>query len=86
MRNFTLTELNHRSGEVIEATYRGPVSITKHGKPRFVMMTSDHYERLQGGGDPRQAYRMQDMPDEHRELFGAAIEKLAAGEGYDDDE
>ena len=36
-------------------------------------------------GDPRRAYHLSERPDEHVELFGEAIERLARGEGYDDE-
>ena len=48
-------------------------------------MSYEHYERMRTGGDPRQAHRASRMPGEHEELFGAAIDKLARGEGYDDE-
>jgi hypothetical protein len=61
------------------------VILTKHRKPRFVLMSYEHYERLRTGGDPRKAYRTSDMPDEHAELFSAEIDRLARGEGYGDE-
>lgn len=37
------------------------------------------------GGDPRRAYHVSEMPEEHTELFPAEIDRLARGEGYDDE-
>ncbi|MER8601152.1 type II toxin-antitoxin system prevent-host-death family antitoxin [Mesorhizobium sp. M0913] len=41
MTSFTLTDLGNKSGEVVEAAYRGPVEITKRGKRKFVLLTAE---------------------------------------------
>jgi hypothetical protein len=40
---------------------------------------------MRTGRDPRRAYRVSDMPDEHKDIFAAEIDRLARGEGYDDE-
>lgn len=85
MRQFTTGDLNKQVGDVTDAAAREPVVLTKHRKPRFVLMSYEHYERMRTGGDPRQAHLVSQMPIEHEELFGAAIDRLARGEGYDHD-
>lgn len=85
MRHFTTGDLNKQVGDVTDAAAREPVVLTKHRKPRFVLMSYEHYERMRTGGDPRQAHLASQMPIEHEELFGAAIDRLARGEGYDHD-
>lgn len=85
MRHYTTGDLNKQVGDVTDAASREPVVLTKHRKPRFVLMSYEHYERLRTGGDTRKAHRASDMPDEHRELFGAEIDRLARGEGYGDE-
>ncbi len=85
MRHYTTGDLNKQVGDVTDAASREPVVLTKHRKPRFVLMSYEHYERLRTGGDTRKARRASDMPDEHRELFGAEIDRLARGEGYGDE-
>ncbi|MCA0340500.1 MAG: type II toxin-antitoxin system prevent-host-death family antitoxin [Proteobacteria bacterium] len=85
MRQFTTGDLNKQVGDVTDAAAREPVVLTKHRKPRFVLMSYEHYERMRTGGDPQQAHLASQMPIEHEELFGAAIDQLARGEGYDHD-
>ena len=85
MRQFTTGDLNKQVGDVTDAAAREPVVLTKHRKPRFVLMSYEHYERLRTGGDPRRSHHTAGMPDEHAELFGAALDRLARGEGYDDE-
>ena len=85
MRQFTTGDLNKQVGDVTDAASREPVVLTKHRKPRFVLMSYEYYERMRTGGDPRSAHRASDMPEEHKELFAAEIERHARGEGYDDE-
>jgi hypothetical protein len=40
---------------------------------------------MRTGSDPRRAYHVSDMPKEHKDLFAAEIDRLARGEGYDDE-
>ncbi|AZO28588.1 MULTISPECIES: type II toxin-antitoxin system prevent-host-death family antitoxin [Mesorhizobium] len=86
MRQFTTGDLNKQVGDVTDAAAREPVVLTKHRKPRFVLMSYEHYERMRAGGDPRRVYRVSEMPEEHRDLFLAEIDRLARGEGYDDEQ
>ncbi|ESY73408.1 MULTISPECIES: type II toxin-antitoxin system prevent-host-death family antitoxin [unclassified Mesorhizobium] len=85
MRQFTTGDLNKQVGDVTDVASREPVILTKHRKPRFVLMSYEHYERMRIGGDPRRAYRVSEMPEEHTEVFAAEIDRLARGEGYDDE-
>lgn len=84
MREFTTVDLNKAVGDVTDAARLEPVIITRHRKPRYVLMSYDHYERIMKGGNPRQAHRTDQMPSEHVDLFKDAIDRLAHGEGYDD--
>ncbi|MDR9772108.1 type II toxin-antitoxin system prevent-host-death family antitoxin [Rhizobium hidalgonense] len=85
MRQFTTGDLNKQVGDVTDAASREPIVLTRHNKPRFVLMSYEHYERMRSGMDPRRAHTTSEMPDEHAELFGESIERLAQGEGYDDE-
>lgn len=46
MKTYSLTDLGNKSGEVAEAAFRGPVSITSRGKRKFVILTAEDYDRL----------------------------------------
>jgi antitoxin Phd len=82
VRRFSLTELNNRSGEVVEAAYAGPVEITRHGKPKFVIMTADQYARLTAE-DPRRVFAAGETPKELATVFDEELDRLAEGDGYD---
>lgn len=85
MRQFTTGDLNKQVGDVTDAASREPVVLTKHRKPRFVLMSYDHYERLRTGGDTRTVHRASEMPLQHLDLFEAEIDRLSHGEGYGDE-
>ena len=55
MRSFTTADLNKQVGAVTDAARRGPVVVTHHRKPRYVLMSVEAYEQLTGlpPGDPR---------------------------------
>jgi antitoxin Phd len=53
---FSLTDLSNRSGEVVEAAFRGPVEITRRGKRKFILLAAEDYDRLVGAADGRQAF------------------------------
>ncbi len=75
MKSFSLSELNRQSGEVVDAAMAGPVSLTKRGKPKLVMMPYEVYERL----NVTRAYTLENAPDEvHKELM-EAVESLLKG-------
>lgn len=46
MQRFSARDLNQDVGKVKRAAEIAPVSITDRGKPAFVMMTQEEYERL----------------------------------------
>jgi antitoxin Phd len=73
--HFSLTDLSNRSGEVVEAAFRGPVEITRRGKRKFVLLTADEYDRLVSAADTRQAYHADDAPEEIASIMLAALFK-----------
>ncbi|TCU06323.1 prevent-host-death family protein [Rhizobium sullae] len=63
MKQFTTGDLNKRVGDVTDAAVREPVVITRHRKPRYVLMSYEHYERIRADADPRRAVKASEMPD-----------------------
>jgi len=74
MGQFSLTDLSNRSGEVVEAAFRGPVEITRHGKRKFVLLTAEDYDRLTAAADTRRAFHADDTPEEIASMMLAALE------------
>lgn len=75
MRSFPSTHLKQTLGDVLDAASHGPVAITKHSKPRFVLMSIREYEE-RFPKDRRKAYTVDEMPAEHLALLEAAAAKL----------
>jgi antitoxin Phd len=72
--HFSLTDLSNRSGEVVEAAFRGPVEITRRGKRKFVLLTAEEYDRLVSAADTRRAFHADDASDEVAAMMLAALE------------
>jgi antitoxin Phd len=73
MAHFSLTDLSNRSGEVVEAAFRGPVDITRRGKRKFVLLTAEDYDRLASAADVRRAIHADDASDEVAAMMLAAL-------------
>ncbi len=71
MKFYTLTDLNRASGEILDTALVEPVTLTKHGKGRLVVMSADHYRKLTERSGI-QAFTLQDAPP-------AAMDELMTG-------
>lgn len=74
MKSFPATDLKQNTGDVLDAANREPVAITRHRKPRYVLMSIDAYE-ARFRNDPRRAIAIEDMPEDHLRM----IEQAEAG-------
>ena len=79
MATITLSasEFQDRVGEALDRSLKQPVLITKHGRPRNVVLSYDEYERLRARD--RRAVRAEDLTDEDI----AALEAGEMGPGYE---
>jgi prevent-host-death family protein len=79
MATITLSasEFQDRVGEALDRSLSQPVLITKHGRPRNVVLSYDEYERLRARD--RRAVRAEDLTDEDV----AALEASEMGPGYE---
>ena len=73
MKSFPATDLKQNTGNVLDAANREPVAITRHRKPRYVLMSIDAYI-ARFPHDPRRAIAIEEMPEDHLRM----IEKAAA--------
>jgi prevent-host-death family protein len=79
MATITLSasEFQDRVGEALDRSLSQPVLITKHGRPRNVVLSYDEYERLRARD--RRAVRAEDLTDEDI----AALETSEMAPGYE---
>lgn len=80
MRAFSTNDLNKQVGEVTDAASKAPVLITRHSKPRFVMMSLEHFERLSQSANPRRVYAAGETPDDLAGMFLPELDRIARGE------
>ncbi len=85
MKTFPSATLTRSPREVTLAAERAPVAITQHRKPRYVLMTVDHYEMLAARGrDPRRVYRAGEVPEELAQEVIAALDDQILADDRDD--
>lgn len=48
MREFALSDLSRRQGDLVDAALVAPISLTKHGKRKLVLLSVEAYESLVG--------------------------------------
>lgn len=75
MRSFPSTHLKQTLGDVLDAASHAPVAITKHSKPRFVLMSMKEYEQ-RFPSDERKAYGVEEMPADHLAMLESAAADL----------
>jgi prevent-host-death family protein len=71
---FSLTDLKNRTGKVLEAALRGPVKLTRNGKRKFVLLTTEQYDRLVTAADTRAAFHADEAPTSVAEMMIKALE------------
>ena len=72
MRSFPSTHLKQTLGNVLDAASEAPITITRHSKPRYVLMSIRDYEQ-RFRKDERSALATKDMPDAHLALIEASL-------------
>ncbi|WP_421405547.1 type II toxin-antitoxin system Phd/YefM family antitoxin [Agrobacterium fabrum] len=69
MKQFTFSDMNRASGEILEAALIEPVSLTKRGKDKLVIVTAEQYRKLIGRSHT-QAHNLLEAPEDvHQELM-----------------
>jgi prevent-host-death family protein len=73
MTEYSTSDLSRKSGDIIAAALRRPVTITQRNKPRLVLMSIEDYRRLTAKADKRKAGRLETMPDDLFEDLKEAV-------------
>jgi prevent-host-death family protein len=75
LAHYSTSDLSRKSGDVIAAALRAPVTITQRRKPRLVLLSVEEFNRLSlRRADPRKAHTIETMPDG---LYDEAKDALA---------
>jgi prevent-host-death family protein len=77
MRSFPSTDITRKSGQILDQADRGPVSITRYNRPRYVVMSVEYYERLTHL-NPRTVHTLDNVdPDMQQEMLDAIDKELS---------
>ena len=74
MREFAAGDLTRNTGDLFEAAAVAPVAITKHRKPRYVVMSMERYEALTKSANHQIAVDVAEMPEELGKLWDKGVE------------
>lgn len=82
MKQFSFSDMNRVSGEILETALMEPVTLTKCGKERLVILTTDTYQRLLGL--PRaQVFGLYDAPEDVDRKLIAGLDEILAERNTD---
>jgi prevent-host-death family protein len=74
VNTFRAADLTRNTGDLFEAAAREPVAITKHRKPRFVVMSYDRLDELTRSATQR-TYRIDELPPGLGGVLDAALDR-----------
>jgi prevent-host-death family protein len=75
MKTFSFSDLNRQAGDVFDAALAAPITLTKRGKPKLVVMPIALFEAL---ADGTRSYHVDDAPDAINDLVLSAAEDALA--------
>lgn len=70
MKTFSFSDLNRHPGEVLDAALAEPVTLTRHGKPKLVVVPVESWNVLRHG----RSFAVENAPEE---VVDALLEALA---------
>jgi prevent-host-death family protein len=79
MKQFTFSDLNRVSGEILDAAMIEPVALTKRGKERLVILSADTYKRLLGNMQV-DAYTLDNAPQDVIDELDAGLSAILSDE------
>lgn len=82
MKQFTFSEMNRASGEILEAAMIEPVALTKRGKEKLIILSAARYRKLVGSL-PAAAYTLDDAPDDVHDELMSGLEATTTGDKPD---
>ncbi len=71
---FKAADLTRHTSELFDAAIRSPIAITKHRKPKFVLMSMDQYQQLTRVAT-QQVHMLDEMPKDLKALMIEGLER-----------
>lgn len=70
MKRYSFSEMNRASGDILDAALAEPVALTKRGKEKLIIVSTDMWEKLLNGAKSK-AYTLENAPqDSFTQLMG----------------
>ncbi|SDO03566.1 type II toxin-antitoxin system Phd/YefM family antitoxin [Phyllobacterium sp. OV277] len=82
MKQFTFSEVNRQSGEILDAALVEPVALTKRGKEKLIILTAEKYQQLVGALKTT-AYTLEDAPDDVHDTLMEGLDAIITGDNDD---
>lgn len=79
MKQFTFSDMNRASGEILETALVEPVALTKRGKEKLVILSAAQYRKLVGRPHVA-AYTLEGAPDDVHEELMTGLDAIIAGD------
>lgn len=76
MKQYSFSDMNRSSGEILEMAMIEPVVLTKHGKEKLIVLSARDYHRLRGEPSPTESYSLDDAPDDVDEELVSGIDAI----------
>lgn len=73
---FPKTSMNRQAGDIWAAAARGPVSLSDHGKSRFVLMSREQFDQLVSRGKSRKVRATAAVPQKEADKLVAYLQSL----------
>jgi prevent-host-death family protein len=75
MKTYKSTDITRKSGRILEDAIRGPVSITKHNRSTYVIMSAKHYDKIIHANDDREVFSIDAVPTSVKDEMLMGIEQ-----------
>lgn len=82
MKQFTFSDMNRASGEILETAMIEPVALTKRGKEKLIILSATQYRQLVGSPHAV-AYTLEDAPDDIHDELMSGLEAITTGDEPD---
>lgn len=82
MKQFTFSDMNRASGEILETAMIEPVALTKRGKEKLIILSATRYRQLVGSSHAA-AYTLENAPDEVHDELMSGLESIITGDKPD---
>ncbi|AOG02890.1 type II toxin-antitoxin system Phd/YefM family antitoxin [Bosea sp. RAC05] len=78
MKEFSFSDLNRRSGDVLDAALAEPVKLMKRGKAKIVMLPQEQYERMRDAArsNEQTAFTLDTAPEEDIENLMTGFQEI----------